>query len=428
MTMHDVKQAVDSLGRAFAEFRAANDEALRQKADRGAIDPATEHKIERINDELDTLRDRLDRTHAALNRSRAPAEARNHVGARTFDGAPARLADEPPDEHKAAFGLYVRKGDEAPLAFIERSALVGYGERKALVGYGERKALSVGADREGGYAVPAQLSASIIKTIRESSPLRAVAGVETIATDSLEMLVDKDEAGVGWVSETGTRAETTAPELAKIIIPVHEMYAEPRATQKLIDDASIDVEAWLAEKVAERFARLEASAFVNGNGVGQPRGVLTYPAGTAWGQIEQVNSGTSGAVTADGLINLQGALISEYAANASWVMNRLTLRDARKLKDSQGQYLWQPGLGDNVPESLLGRPIVKATDMPVAAASSLSVAFGDFKRGYQIVDRLGIRVLRDPFTAKPYVKFYTTKRVGGDVVNFDAIKLQKLAV
>lgn len=396
MTMHDVKQAVDSLGRTFAEFRAVNDDALRQKADRGTIDPVTEHKIERINDELDTLRDRLDRTHAALNRSRAPTPA-------------ARFADEAPDEHKTAFNDYVRKGSEANLAAFER------------------KALSVGSDREGGYAVPAQLSANIIKTIRESSPIRAIAGIETINSDSLELLVDKDEAGVGWVTETGTRAETTAPELAKIIIPVHEMYAEPRATQKLIDDSSIDVETWLAEKVAERFARLEASAFVNGNGVGQPRGVLTYPAGTAWGQLEQVNSGTSGAATADGLINLQGALISEYAANATWVMNRLILRDVRKLKDSQGQYLWQPGLGENVPESLLGRPIVKASDMPTASANSLSVAFGDFKRGYQVVDRLGIRVLRDPFTAKPYVKFYTTKRVGGDVVNFDAVKIQKLA-
>ena len=394
--MHDVKQAVDALGRAFAEFRAANDEALRQKADRGASDPVTEHKIERINDELDTLRDRIERTQTALNRRVAP-------------GLGARRADDEPDEHKAAFVDYVRKGNEAPLAALER------------------KALSVGADHEGGYAVPAQLSASIVKTIRESSPIRGLAAVETIATDSLEMLVDKDEAGVGWVSETAARVETASPELAKVIIPVHEMYAEPRATQKLIDDASIDVEAWLAEKVAERFARLEASAFVNGAGVGQPRGFLTYPAGTGWGQIEQIDSASSGAVTADGLINLQGALIAEYAANAAWVVNRLTLSDVRKLKDQQDQYLWQPGLGQNAPETLLGRPIMKATDMPVAAANSLSVAFGDFRRAYQVVDRTGIRVLRDPFTAKPYVKFYTTKRVGGDVVNFDAIKIQKLA-
>lgn len=396
MTSYDVKQAVDALGRTFAEFRAANDEALRQKADRGQSDPITEHKIERINDELDTLRDRIDRTQAALNRRVSP-------------GLGAQRADDAPDEHKTAFDAYVRKGSESGLAAFEK------------------KALSVGSDREGGYAVPAQLSATIIKTIRESSPIRMIAAVETIATDSLELLVDKDEAGVGWVTETGARAETAAPELAKIIIPVHEMYAEPRATQKLIDDASIDIEAWLAEKAAERFARLEASAFVSGTGVGQPRGFLSYAAGTAWGQIEQVNSGSAGAVTADGLINLQGALIGEYGANASWVINRLVLRDVRKLKDSQNQYLWQPGLGENTPESLLGRPIVKASDMPVAAANSLSVAFGDFRRAYQIVDRAGVRVLRDPFTAKPYVKFYTTKRVGGDVVNFDAIKIQKLA-
>ena len=166
---------------------------------------------------------------------------------------------------------------------------------------------------------------------------------------------------------------------------------------------------------------------INGTGVGQPRGILTYDAGTSWGQIEQVNSGSAGAVAADGLIDLQHSLKEVHGANAVWLANRLTLRDIRKLKDSNNQYLWEPGLKIDGQDTLLGRPILTATDMPVAAANSLSVAFGDFTAGYQIVDRIGVRVLRDPFTAKPFVKFYTTKRVGGDVVNFDAIKLQKLA-
>jgi HK97 family phage major capsid protein len=387
---------VDELASAFEQFKAANDEALKQKADLGAIDALTESKLARLDGELDRLRDGLDRTRASLNRS-----AREALG----------MAGEDPaaPEHKAAFRAYLRTGDAAELARIER------------------KTLSVGADPEGGYLVTPEVSDRIVSTIFETSPVRALAAVESISTDSLELLVDKADAGAGWVAETEARAETTSPDLAKINIPVHEIYAEPRATQKLIDDSSIDIETWLTGKVADKFARTEATAFVNGTGVGQPRGFLTYPAGTDWGQIEQVNSGGAGVVKADGLIDLQHSLKEGYGANAVWLVNRLVVRDIRKLKDSQNQYLWEPGLKIDGHETLLGRPIHTATDMPVAAADSLSVAYGDFGRAYQVVDRVGVRVLRDPFTAKPYVKFYTTKRVGGDVVNFEAIKLQKLA-
>ena len=392
----EVKAAVDALASAFEEFRATNDAALKQKADLGAVDALTEAKLARLDDELDRLRDGLDRTRASLNRP-----ARGAPGGGGDDGTGA--------EHKAAFGAYLRTGDGAELARIES------------------KTLTVGADPEGGYLVTPEVSDRIVTTIFETSPVRALAAVESIGTDSLELLVDKNEAGAGWVAETEARAETTSPDLAKIAIPVHEIYAEPRATQKLIDDSSIDLEGWLAGKVAEKFARTEATAFVGGTGVGQPRGFLTYSAGTDWGEIEQVDSGSSGAVTADGLFDLQHSLKEGYGAGAAWLVNRLVLRDIRKLKDSQNQYLWEPGLRMGGHDTLLGRPIHTATDMPAASADSLSVAFGDFVRGYQVVDRVGVRVLRDPFTAKPYVKFYTTKRVGGDVVNFEAIKLQKLA-
>ncbi len=394
MQTREVKAAVDALASAFEEFKRTNDEALRQKADKGAVDAVTEAKLARLDDAIDRLRADLDRTRASLGRPAADGAG---------PGADAA------DEHKAALGAYLRKGDETGLARIER------------------KALSVETDPEGGYLVTGQMAERIVATVFESSPVRRVASVESISTDSLEMLVDKDEAGAGWVAESEARAETTSPDLAKVVIPVHEIYAEPRATQKLIDDANIDIESWLAGKVAEKFARMEAAAFVGGSGVGQPRGFLTYPAGTAWGQIEQVNSGSAGAVTADGVIDLQHALKETYSANAVWLANRLALRDLRKLKDIDGQYLWQPGLQAGSQDTLLGRPILVASDMPAPAANSLSIAYGDFARGYQIVDRIGVRVLRDPFTAKPYVKFYTTKRVGGDVVNFEAIKLQKLA-
>jgi HK97 family phage major capsid protein len=227
--IQEIRKAVDELGQAFMQFKTANEEALRQKQDRGASDGLTEQKIERLNDDIDRLRDRLERTQAVLNRQSGVSDP-----ARLLPGA---------DEHKAAFLRYMQKGEDAALINLER------------------KALSVGADYEGGYSVPAQLSANIITTIRESSPIRAYAAVETITTDSLELLVDKDQAGVGWVAEVATRDETSAPNLAKIIIPVYEMYAEPRATQKLIDDSLINIETWLAEKVAERFGRLEGVDF-----------------------------------------------------------------------------------------------------------------------------------------------------------------------
>ena len=396
MNMTDVKEAVDSLASTFEEFKAANNQALQEMADKGAVDAVTEAKVARLDEEIERLRDGLEHTRASLNRPLGAAKSE-------ISGGPLAI------QYKAAFGAYLRRGDETGVSAMER------------------KALSVDSDAEGGYLVTPQMSATIVERVFESSPLRGVAAIETISSDSLEMLVDKDEAAAGWVAEAEARPETDAPDLAKVVIPVHEIYAEPRATQKLVDDASIDLEAWLAGKVAAKFTRMEATAFINGTGVGQPRGILTYDAGTSWGQIEQVNSGSAGAVAADGLIDLQHSLKEVHGANAVWLANRLTLRDIRKLKDSNNQYLWEPGLKIDGQDTLLGRPILTATDMPVAAANSLSVAFGDFTAGYQIVDRIGVRVLRDPFTAKPFVKFYTTKRVGGDVVNFDAIKLQKLA-
>ncbi len=397
MQTREVKAAVDALASAFEEFKSANDEALRQKADAGAVDALTEAKLTRLNHEIDRLSDGLDHTRASLNR---PAR-----GA----GAGGEFGDPAAAEHKAAFRAYLRKGDDAGLAQIEL------------------KALSVGTDPEGGYTVTPAMSETIVATVFDSSPVRAVAAVEAIGSDSLELLVDKADAGAGWVAETGTPAETTSPDLAKVIIPVHEVYAEPRATQKLIDDSSIDIESWLAVKVADKFARMEATAFVGGTGVGQPRGYLTYPAGTAWSQIEQIVSGSTSLLTADGLIDLQHGLKEAYDAGAVWLVNRSTLGAIRKLTDANNQYLWQPGLQSGGVETLLGRPIHTASDMPAVAANALAVAYGDFRRGYQIVDRIGIRVLRDPFTAKPFVKFYSTKRVGGDVVNFEAIKLQKVA-
>jgi HK97 family phage major capsid protein len=231
-----------------------------------------------------------------------------------------------------------------------------------------------------------------------------------------------------WGDETTVRsAETTSATIGRNSIDTFEMYAQPQATQKLIDDSSIDIEQWIAEKVADKMARLEATAFISGDGTTKPKGILTYAAGTTFGQVQQLTTGASGAITADSLVQLYFSLKDEYARRASFLMHRTTVQAVRLLKEATtNQYLWQPGLSAGTPDTLLGVPVALAADMPTPAANSLSVAVGDFKRAYLIVDRVGIRTLRDPFTAKPFVKFYTTKRVGGKVVNTDAIKLLKL--
>ena len=266
--------------------------------------------------------------------------------------------------------------------------------------------------------------------------MRAIASVMTITADAVEGMLDLGEPAAGWVAEVEARAETATPQVGLWRIPVHELYAEPRVSQKLLDDASFDVESWLAQKVAEKFGRSENAAFVAGGGVGMPRGFTTYAtAATAdasrpWGTLQHVPTGTSGAFAAsnpgDVLIGLTYALKAGFRAGARFVMARATAAEVRKLKDtSSGQYLWQPGLAAGSPASLLGYPVVEAEDMPAIGANSLSIAFGNFREGYAVVDRQGIRTLRDPYTAKPQVKFYTTKRVGGDVLDFDAIKLLK---
>ncbi len=398
MTITEITERVNSLGTAWEQFKQVNDARLAEIERKGSADPLYEEHLSNISNVLDNQKQRMDSLETAISR---PAK-----------GAAEHKAGDVPyvSEYKTAFCTYLRKGMDAGLEAFEA------------------KTLSVGSDPDGGYLVTPTMSEKIITIVRETSPMRSVASIETISSDALEILEDTDEAAAGWTTETGSVAETTSPQFGKRNIPVHELYAQPKATQKLVDDSAINIEEWLANKVADVFSRKENTAFISGSGVGQPRGILTYTAGTSWGEIEQVNSGSSGAVTADGIVNLYYALKEDYAARASFMMNRSVVQAVRLLKEaSTNQYLWAPGLASGAPDTLLGVPVIQAADMPVAAANSLSVAVADFAAAYQIVDRTGIRVLRDPFTDKPFIKFYTTKRVGGDVVNFEAIKLQKLA-
>jgi HK97 family phage major capsid protein len=416
--------AVDALHAGFEEFKKANDERLAQIEKKGSADVVTEAKLQKIEADLEKAQKIADEAVLASKRqSRIVTDERGEVvdldrkaqewasmNARRRGAVAGSFGAADMDGYKAAFDTFLRKGEE-------------------VMGPDERKALSVGTDPDGGYVVNPDLSGRIVMKVFETSPMRAYASVQVISSDALEGLFDLNEASSGWVGETDSRAETNTPQLGKWRIPAHELYAKPKATQKLLDDASINMEAWLASKVAEKFARDEANAFVVGNGVNKPRGFLTFPSGTTLpGTIERFDTGVNGAFAAapnggDVLINALYGLKQQYRANATWFMNRATLKLTRKLKDTDGAYLWSPGIAAGQPASLLGYPVASFEDMPDPATDSLSIAVGDMREAYQIVDRLGIRTLRDPYSAKPYVEFYTTKRVGGDVVNFEALKL-----
>lgn len=291
-----------------------------------------------------------------------------------------------------------------------------------------KAALSTGSDPDGGYMVPTESSSRIIEKVYETSNLRAYATVESISGKELIIPRDEGEFGYGWIGETEAPSETATSQFGESKIAVHEMYAEPRVTQQMLEDGGFDVDGWINRKVGERFGRVEAAAFFNGNGVNKPRGLLTYDAGTSNGQIEQIVSGGATTVTSDGVYDLVFSLKDFYTMNARFMMKRTTVRDVMKLKDGQGNYLWQMGdVRNGQPATLLGYEVTRAEDMPTIAANALAMAFGDFERAYTIVDRLGITLLRDPYTAKPYTKYYTRRRVGGAVVNFEAVKLQKIA-
>jgi HK97 family phage major capsid protein len=292
----------------------------------------------------------------------------------------------------------------------------------------EYKTLSVGVDPHGGYTVTPFMATQILTRMYESDPIRQLAQTMSISTDAVEWLVDRDQATVGWEGETETGAQTGTPDFGRKRIPVNTMYAKPHATQQLLEDSAINIESWLANKVAERMGRFEGAAFVSGDGINKPRGFLTYDNGTSWGQIEQIASGAAAALTADGFVNLKYSLREEFLNSGTWIMNRLTLRDAMLLKNGMGDYIWKPSMIASDPSSLiLGLPVRMSTSMPTVAASALAVALADFKRAYMIVDRLGITIQRDPYTVKPFVEFYTRKRVGGDVIDYDAIKLMTIS-
>jgi HK97 family phage major capsid protein len=378
---------------AFAEFKSANDLRLKAIEAKGYAPADLVEKVDKLNTLISEKEAQIVAIKTAMNRTAA-------------GGDQGKQKEEKELKYEKSFKGYLR----------------GAG------GELELKALSSDSDQDGGFLITPEMSSEVIKKVYETSPMRAYASQQTIGSSSLEILQDLDEAGAGWVGETESRVETSTPQFKMIEIPVHELYAEPKATQRFLDDASINVESWLSEKVGDKFARTENLAFISGTGVKQAKGILSYDAGTSFGQVEQIVSGAASSILPDSLINMIYGIKTAYRANSKFCMKRSSIKDLRTFKDTQNRYLWAPGLDGNTAGSILGYEVVEFNDMPAIAASALAIAFGDMKAAYQIVDRIGIRVLRDPFTAKPFVKFYTTKRVGGGMKNFEALKLMKISV
>jgi len=318
--------------------------------------------------------------------------------------------------HQKAFNAYLRSGDDDGLRGLEL----------------EGKAFNTAVAAEGGYLVDPQTSDTVRSVLQATASIRAIANVVTVEATSYDVLVDHGEMGSGWATETGSVTETDTPQIDRISIALHELSALPKASQRLLDDAAFDIEGWLAGRIADKFARAEAAAFVNGDGVDKPVGFLTKPQvandSWAWGSIGYVATGVDGAIgDSDSLVELVYSLGADYRANGTFVMNSKTAGIIRKLKDADGRFLWTDNLQAGQPAQLLGYPVLIAEDMPDIASGADAIAFGDFTVGYTVAERPDLRVLRDPFSAKPHVLFYATKRVGGDVSDFAAIKLLKFA-
>jgi HK97 family phage major capsid protein len=321
--------------------------------------------------------------------------------------------------HLKAFDAYLRSGDEGALRGLTL----------------ESKGLNTSVAAEGGYLVDPATAETIRGVLHATASIRAIASVVTVESSSFDVLVDHTDVSTGWATEAGSVAESDTPSIDRISVRLHELSAMPKASQRLLDDSAFDIEGWLADRIANKFARAEASAFINGDGVDKPRGFLdhTAVADASWswsnlGYIATGNAGDFAAVNAsDAIVDLVYALSATYRANAVFVMNSKTAGAVRKMKDADGRFLWSDGLAAAEPARLMGYPVLIAEDMPDIAADSYAIAFGDFRAGYTVAERPDLRVLRDPFSAKPHVLFYATKRVGGDVSDFKAIKLLKFA-
>ncbi|MGR3513308.1 MAG: phage major capsid protein [Paracoccaceae bacterium] len=356
------------------------------------------HQLKKQEERL-TMLDRK-----SLSQSRRPALA-------------TRVEDEAP--HQKAFNAYLRTGEDADLRGLDL----------------EGKAMSTAVAGDGGFLVDPQTSASIQSVLRGAASIRQIANVVNVEATAYDVLIDSTETGAGWASETANATETATPTIDRISIPLHELSALPKISQRLLDDTAFDIETWLSGRIADSFSRSEASAFINGDGVDKPFGFLNHAkvlhTSWSWGNIGYIRTGTDGDFNSNdpgaGLVNMVYSLGARYRANATFVMNSQTAGRVRQIKDAEGRFLWTDGLAAGEPARLLGYPVLICEDMPDIANGADAIAFGDFNAGYTIAERPDLRILRDPFSAKPHVLFYATKRVGGDVSDFAAIRLLRFS-
>lgn len=396
--LNEIKGLVEEGQRAFAEFKRVNDEKSSK------TETERKEEMSRAFADMDAIKSNLESLEAKMNRQ----------------GLSGDQIDPAQAEHKSAFGAYVRKGTD-----FDHSI--------------EAKALATGTNSgaDGGYAVPKVIDSMIENFMVNVSPIRAIADVQQISTPDYHRIVNIRGTASGWVGETDARTATNTPQIKDVVPTMGDLYANPQATQRMLDDVFFNAEQWLAENVALEFARAEGAAFITGDGSNKPTGFLagtintTDDATRVFGAVQYVASGAAGDFAssnkADVLFSLVGKLKAAYRQNASFVLPKATLFEIASFKDSNGRYLFDFSTVPGKPNSLLGYNVVEAEDMPAKAANAYGIAFGDFKRAYLIVDRIGTRVVRDPFSNKPYVGFYTVKRVGGALVNSEAIKVVKFA-
>jgi HK97 family phage major capsid protein len=401
----DSKTLLDQLMTEWTEFKKTNDEAQKSLATKGSVDTLLTEKLNALDASIAEKQKALEkRVELVENVANRP-------------GTAGRSVDPAAAEHREAFVSYVRKGVEGNLRELEK------------------KAITVGSDPNGGYFLPVETEAGVDRLASKTVAMMRLATVRTIGAASYKKRIRLTGATYGWVGETETPSETTTPTYGVLEFAPGTIYAEPQVSQEALEDLEVDVEGEITDSIDEAFGDGIAAALVTGNGVNKPKGLLSYPtvanSSWEWGKIGYVASGKAGAWAdtnpQDALITHVHALKPQYRNGASWLMNDLTLSTARKFKDTTGQYLWQPSLQAGVPSQLLGYPVETDDNMPDIGANSLSIAFGDFRRAYLVVRRRGIAVLRDPFTAKPFVKFYTTMRIGGGIQHFEPVKLMKFA-
>jgi HK97 family phage major capsid protein len=407
--MDELKKIIEAIGRTFEEFKADNDKRIKAVESKGYAPADTVEKVERINAELDKM--------TAIKAQLEALETK--VARGEFQGGGESAIDKVKAEHKAAFETWFRKGGEAQLAAVKQLQV--------------QAGLSTLSDPDGGYVItPAEFDTAIDRVALTMSAMRRLATVRTIGTDTYKKLVNQGGATSGWVAEKASRTETSTPVLREIAINMKEIYAEPGTTQIALDDAYMDLAAWLADEVSIEFTEEEGSAFINGNGVEKPHGIANYTmiadSAYAWGKVGFVTSGHATLINnADKLMDVTLALKPIYLNGASFLMNRATAGKIRQLKNGEGDYLWRPGLEAGAPNILFGYPVELDDNIDNIGAGKFPVFFANFKRAYLILDRMGIRILRDPYTSKGNVLYYCTKRIGAGLVSFESIKCLKVS-